>query len=264
MADRYITCSTRVRAADFSSEWLPERIREINHQVRLHRKLWEFGVIQQVYAETIGSGGAAIGFGCGREPIPAWLANRGCRVLATDQAVEDAGDWTPSGQHSGASTDLSHVGICDEQRLRELVRFEAADMRNISEPLRRGEFDFSWSAGSFEHVGGIQAGLDFFLQQMQCLRPGGIAAHTTEYNFASNEATVEANNLVLFRRRDLERLAHLLAAQGDELWPFDLEPGDQPADQYIDPYPYKGEYHLNLAINGHVSTSILLVAQRGS
>ncbi|MCC6653226.1 MAG: class I SAM-dependent methyltransferase [Candidatus Eisenbacteria bacterium] len=263
MEDRHITGCTRVRAADFSGAWLPERIREIHEPLRLHRKLWEFGVIQQVYAETIGSGGSAIGFGCGREPIPAWLANRGCRVLATDQAVEDAVDWTASGQHSGGFADLPHAGICDERRLRELVSFEAVDMREIAEPLRNGEFDFTWSAGSFEHVGGIQAGLDFFLQQMQCLRPGGIAAHTTEFNFASNDTTVESHNLVLFRRRDLERLARLLAAQGDELWPFELEPGDHPADLYVDPYPYTGEYHLNLAINGHSSTSILLVARRG-
>lgn len=263
MDDRHITSSTRVRAADYSGAWLPQRIREIAEPHRIHRKLWEFGIIQQVYLEQIGTGGSAIGFGCGREPIPAWLANRGCRVLASDQAVETAQVWTGSGQHSGGFADLPFRGICDEKQLHELVRFEAVDMREIPEPLRRGEFDFTWSAGSFEHVGGIQAGIDFFLQQMECLRPGGIAAHTTEFNFASNETTVESSNLVLFRRRDLERLARLVAAQGDELWPLDLQPGNHEADLYVDPFPYTGEYHLNLKINDHVSTSILLVARRG-
>ena len=36
------------------------------------------------------------------------------------------------------------------------------------------------------------------------------------------------------------------------------------ADLYIDPHPYTGEYHLNLSVNDHVSTSILLVARRGN
>lgn len=263
MIATHIRHSPRVRAADFASDWLPARAAEIRETPRLHRKVWEFAVIEQVYHETIGSGGSALGFGCGREPIPAWLAGRGCRVLATDLAAEEAGDWVPSGQHSGGLADLPFEGICERGRLEELVRYESLDMRRIPDRLLRGAFDFTWSCGSFEHIGGIEAGLQFFLRQMNCLKPGGIAAHTTEFNFASNAKTIEAHNLVLFRRRDLEDLARRLAAQGDALWPLDLEPGTEPADAYVDPYPYEGEVHLSLAINQHVSTSVLLVARRG-
>jgi len=263
MSTPFLQRSSRVRAKDFSSDWLPSRLKEINEGVRMHRKLWEFAVIQQVYLETIGSGGSAIGFGCGREPIPAWLANRACRVLATDLAVEDAKDWTPSGQHSSAFADLPFEGICDEARLRELVNFAPVNMNEIPDHLLRGEFDFTWSCGSFEHIGGIEAGLQFFLQQMRCLKPGGVAAHTTEFNFANDANTINALNLVLFRRRDLELLGQMLANQGDTMWPLDLTPGQLPADLHVDPYPYSGEYHLSLIINDHVSTSVLLVARRG-
>ena len=263
MNTTYLQSSPRVRAEDFSSEWLPARVRELNETLRLHRKVWEFAVIAQVYEETIGTGGFALGFGCGREPLPAWLASRGCRVIATDQAAEEAVDWVSSSQHSGGLADLPLTGICDERRFKELVAFAPLDMRDLPEELLRGYFDFTWSAGSFEHIGGIEAGLQFFLRQMKCLKPGGIAAHTTEFNFANNAKTLESDNLVLFRQRDLEELERRLAAQGDSMWPLDLRPGDHEADAYVDPQPYTGECHLNLAIDHHVSTSVLLVAQRG-
>lgn len=260
---RAIRCSCRVRADDFSSEWLPQRVTELGETLRMHRKLWEFAAIAQVYQETIGSCGLALGFGCGREPLPAWLANRGCRVLATDQALGDAKDWVGSMQHSGGLEDLPFHGICDEMKFRELVSYRSMDMNEIPDDVQQGLFDFTWSAGSFEHIGGIEAGQRFFLAQMRCLKPGGIAAHTTEFNFGSNEKTIEADNLTLFRRRDLEDLERRLKAQGDVLWPLDLERGDKEADLYVDPYPYEGEFHLNLAIAEHVSTSVLLVARRG-
>ena len=255
--------SLRVRAEHFDTDWLKDRTREMKHEWRLHRKLWEFVVIAQVYEETIGKGGMALGFGCGREPLPAWLASRDCRVIASDQALESAGDWIDSSQHSSGLEELPFEGICDEARFRDLVKYAPMDMREIPTDLLAGQFDFTWSAGSFEHIGGIEAGLNFFLEQMKCLKPGGIAAHTTEFNFASDTSTITSNDLVFFRKRDLESLARRVEAQGDEFWPLDLVRGNQPADLYVDPHPYTGPYHLNLMVSDHVSTSILLVARRG-
>ena len=50
-----------------------------------------------------------------------------------------------------------------------------------------------------------------------------------------------------------------------DLWahPDRLQAGKHEADLYVDQFPYTGEYHLNLKINDHVSTSVLLVARRG-
>ncbi len=258
-----IATSPRVRAKDFDTDWLPARTAEFHEAFRIHRKLWEFAVIAQVYLDEIGQGGTALGFGCGREPLPAWLANRGCRVIATDVELENADDWVGSKQHSGGLADLPVEGICDPARFRKLVSFMPMNMNEIPETFLQGTFDFTWSAGSFEHIGGIEKSLQFFLKQMQCLKPGGLAVHTTEFNFASNTRTIETNNLVLLRQRDFEDLERRLAAQGDELWPLDLVRGDQPADLYVDPWPYTGEHHLNLEVVDQVSTSILLVARRG-
>jgi hypothetical protein len=258
-----ISRSCRVRADDFETDWLPERVRELGESLRLHRKVWEFAVIAQVYQQAIRTGGLALGFGCGREPLPAWLAARGCRVVASDQAIEDAKDWVGSKQHSGGLADLPFRGICEERKFRGLVTYTPMDMNVIPDNFKQGMFDFTWSAGSFEHIGGIEAGMQFFLEQMKCLKPGGMAVHTTEFNFADDEHTIACDNLVLFRRRDLVELERRVNAQGDAMWPLDLERGDKPADLYVDPWPYKGETHLNLAISNHVSTSVLLVARRG-
>jgi hypothetical protein len=136
-------------------------------------------------------------------------------------------------------------------------------MNHIPADLKRGEFDFTWSAGSFEHVGGIEAGLQFFCEQMKCLRQGGIAAHTTEYNIASNDKTINSPDLCVFRQKDLAELTRRLAAQGDRLWPIDLRGGSHPADLYVDKAPYQLEPHLNMDIGGHQFTSVLLIAARG-
>ena len=67
-------------------------------------------------------------------------------------------------------------------------------------------FNFTWSACAFEHLGSIKLGQEFIQNQMHCLRPGGVAVHTTEYNVLSNADTISEGETVLFRRRDVERI----------------------------------------------------------
>ena len=59
------------------------------------------------------------------------------------------------------------------------MRFSVVDMNAVPEDLR--DFDFSWSSGAVEHLGTLGAGADFVLAQMDCLRPGGVSVHTTEF-----------------------------------------------------------------------------------
>src|SRR5437868_2278891 len=51
-----------------------------------HRKQWEFCYILEALAEAglMEAGFHGLGFGVGKEPISAILAQRGCEVLATD------------------------------------------------------------------------------------------------------------------------------------------------------------------------------------
>ena len=92
------------------------------------------------------------------------------------------------------------------------MRYRDVDMNAIPADLRG--FDFTWSSCALEHLGTLAAGMDFVVAQMDCLAPGGVAVHTTEYLVSSNDATVEAGGTVFYRRRDIEALADRLRRAG--------------------------------------------------
>lgn len=251
----------RCKQVDFEQPWFQARLRELARKNKLHRKPWEFAAIAQAIVDRGNwRGGKALGFAVGKEPLPAWLAAQGVAVTATDRP--QAGVWLDR-QHSAGLAELRQEGICDYRTFVESVTFRPVDMRTIPEDLKQGQFDITWSAGSFEHLGGVKPGLDFFCEQMKCLKQGGIAVHTTEYNINSNDATLDGKDLCLFRQRDLAELTHRLRAQGDRLWPIDLSGGTQPADLFVDKAPYQTEPHLNMELGGHAFTSVLLIAARG-
>lgn len=250
-----------VQASDFRQPWFVDRAKELATNVRLHRKLWEFCVIAQVYHERIGNSGKALGFGVGKEPIASWLASRGCQVLATDLPNDSTGEWLETNQYASELGDIFFNDICDKDEFDRLVKFRPVDMNHIPTDLY-GKFDFVWSAGSFEHIGGIDASLEFFVNQMKCLSPKGVAVHVTEFNFASDTVTINAPNLVLFRKRDLLRLEQILDSAGFRLLDLNFDLGNSDEDNYVDHAPYREDLHLKLEICGQKTTSIVLIAER--
>src|SRR5204862_2356900 len=112
---------------------------------------------------------------------------------------------------------------------RQRVSFRPVDMNNIPEDL--GGFDFIWSSCSFEHLGSIRKGKHFIRRMARCLRPGGVAVHTTEYNVDSNFWTVRRGQDVLFRRRDFLAMVLDLEQAGHRVEPLDFDSGDTPADR---------------------------------
>lgn len=271
------TTSRRIHADDFNQQWLKDRACEMGETVKYHRKVWELCAEAQVFVDHVYSSDyllypttyrRILGFGVGREPLPAWFAHYGANVVATDAPLTDdiKRDWSDTGQHSKSVDDLRHRAVDEpgEILFGKHVTYEAVDMNDIPAHLLDGSFDMTYSTSSFEHIGGIDKSLAFFCRQMSALKPGGIACHTTEYNFGSNVHTLESDNLVLFRKCDLERLDDMLRSQGDELWPLDLDAGTSELDKIIDVIPYEGKVHLSLKIGPWVSTSVMLIARRGS
>lgn len=119
-----------------------------------------------------------------------------------------------------------------------------------------------WSSCAFEHLGSIELGQSFILNQMRGLRPGGVAVHTTEFNVSSNDETMDVGQTVLFRRRDIDWIIdHLLAR--DHLVEIDYDPGESPADRHVDVPPWSG-VHLKLAIDKYVATSLGLIVERST
>lgn len=228
-----------------------------------HRKLWEWSYIAQALLErgVLREGSRGLGFAVGREPLPALFASRGCSVVATDLAIDEAAKegWNDGKQHAASIDHLNLRGICPPAAMAELVSFRTANMRAI--PADIGTYDFLWSSCAMEHLGNLRHGIEFVINAMKCLRPGGIAVHTTELNCESDTRTVEKGRDVVYRKRDLLELESELSALGHRMAPLDFQLGQTAEDLYVDDPPYVGKVHLKLRIGGFASTSFGLIVK---
>jgi SAM-dependent methyltransferase len=230
--------------------------------VLTHRKTWEYCYILQALrvAGMAAPGRRGVGFGVGNEPITAALAGHGATILATDLPANAtaARDWSATGQHAAQFDDLNAAGLCADDKFRARVSFAALDMNAIPEDLC--DFDFAWSSCAMEHLGDLDAGLAFFERQLQCLKPGGIGVHTTEFNVSSDDDTIAAGHTVLYRRRDLEALVTRVRAAGHDMR-ITFAMGDAPEDLHVDVEPYSS-VHLRTRTDGMAHTSFGLLVRR--
>jgi hypothetical protein len=263
----FVADSSRVcRSADLESDAFQKWRTRLGEPLRYNRKLWEWCLIPAVLDAKglLREGVRGLGFAVGQEPLAALFGAHGCRVTATDLASQDprAKAWKNTGQHADHRAVLNSAGICPEPLFQELVSFRSVDMNDIPSDLVRAEYDFTWSTCSFEHCGTLDQGLAFVRRQMDCLRPGGIAVHTTELNLSSNTTTIASGPTVIYRRRDIERLVAALAADGHVVAPLDFNLGKQPLDRHVDQLPYDFDRHMRLALYGYAVTSIGLVVTK--
>lgn len=253
------TCTAAQFDEPAYDRWL-ERLKLEKHR---HRKQWEFVYVLQVLARygVLVPDARGLGFGVGSEPLPAMMAAMGARVTATDLDPGDprAKDWAETDQHGGLDA-LRRPDICDEASFAERVAFRAVDMGDVPGDLTG--YDFVWSTCALEHLGSIRAGAAFVERSLACLRPGGLAVHTTELNCSSDADTVTEGGTVLFRRRDLDRLAVELVSHGHGVAQLKYDLGDLPQDGFVDLPPYGREPHLKLALDGYVTTSFGMVVRR--
>lgn len=222
---------------------------------KMNRKTWEFTWICRVLDQEglLAKGRTGVGFGTGGEPIPALLASRGVKVLATDYpGGPDAHLWKHQGNPPDGSG-LERPDICPPAQFQKHVQWRAVDMRRIPQDL--GTFDFCWSACAFEHLGSLGNGLDFVEASLRHVRPGGLAVHTTEYNLQSNARTWKRGLTVLYRQKDIEAFVGRMDRLGHEVLPIDWDPGMGVLDRYVDEHPFTERAHLRLRKKGVTFTS---------
>lgn len=233
---------------------------------KMHRKLWEFAFILDSLnnKNMLCSGKKGLGFAVGTEPLPSVLCNMGIEILATDLDFENANEkgWVNTNQHATNLEALNTKNLCDNLKFKELCKFENVDMNNIPDSLMG--FDFIWSACALEHLGSIELGLNYISNSLKCLKPGGIAVHTLEYNCSSNSDTIETGPTVLFRRQDIKRIVDVLGKEGHVVDKINFEDGSLPYDKYVDFPPYDLNHHLKLKLGKYVATSLGLVIQKKS
>lgn len=265
-----ISCRAATQS-DVESEWFAHWCAGLGIPVTFHRKIWEFCFLLQTLhdAGALKPGAKALGFGCGEEPLPSWFASCGINVTVTDldpEMVKGMG-WAETGQHTNSLEKAWHPDLISREDFDRLVELRYVDMNAI--PADLFGFDFCWSICALEHLGSIRAGLDFIRNSLSTVKSGGWAVHTTEFNYLSQDQTVDNWPTVLFRRKDFELIGSELEADGHFVAPMDFSVGDKPLDRFIDIPPYSfGEgflskeqwgtvghsAHLKLSVDGHPST----------
>ncbi len=253
-------CTASQMAEPVYAEWC----RRMGDAPTRHRKQWEFVYILRAleYYGALRPGSRGLGFGVGIEPLSSIFAAAGCGVVATDLAADDdrAQVWNDTDQLGTNLRQILVPGLCDEASFFERVQYRPVDMNAI--PADLTDFDFTWSSCAYEHLGSIEAGLAFFENSVKCLKPGGIAVHTTELNLSSNNSTLDKGGTVLFRRRDFEALAQRLTEAGHEVMPITFDSGDTDLDRVIDLPPYTSDPHLKLQLMRWVSTSFGMIVRK--
>jgi SAM-dependent methyltransferase len=259
---QHSTCST----SDLLHPRYYEICREIDYPPKFHRKLWEWVFIIHHLEQSgmLAQGRRGLGFGIGLERLPALFAKRGCTIVATDAPPEiGASGWSNTGQHASALDDLRHPPIVSNEIFDQRVTHRFCDMNAITDDLNG--FDFTWSSCCFEHLGDLEAGMQFVINSVEkTLKPGGIAVHTTEFNLSSNEDTIESGPTVIYRRRDIEELVRRLRDRGHEVQPFIPAPQAHALDFHVDIPPYSNIPHLKLKLWQYAATSVGLIVKRGA
>jgi hypothetical protein len=277
MALNSIVCQRAHWDSDWFKRWMAKFAQAepvggsfVPRHITFHRKTWEWAVISEALDERgmLAPGRRGCGFAVGREPLACLFAERGVDVTATDLAVEPnntAQTWSAAGQHAASMEALFWPDLIRREEFEARVRFMPQDMRALNvEQL--GTYDFVWSSCSFEHLGDLEAGLQFVLRSTALLRPGGVAVHTTEFNVSSGDKTIERGDSVIYREVDIAALSHRLRLLGCGLVRFDPNAGTAAEDIEYDfpPYYSHGRQHVKLLLGGFVSTSCLLIIIKGS
>ncbi len=264
---------------DVEAQWFAHWCGELNIPVTYHRKIWEFCFLLQTLhdANLLNKGLNALGFGCGEEPIPSYLASIGATVTVTDldpDSVKGMG-WAETGQHTDSLAKSWYPDIVDQKTFNENVSLRYVDMNNI--PADLAGYDVCWSICALEHLGSIRKGLDFIKNSLNTLRDGGWAIHTTEFNYLSSDKTTDNWQTVLFLRSHFELVRDELKAQGHFVAPMNFDVGNRPLDRFIDIPPFSfGEgwltkeqwgnvgqaAHLKLTVDGFPSTCFGIAVQK--
>jgi hypothetical protein len=257
----YSTCSS----ADFFHPRYAQICKLINVPPIFNRKMWEWTFIIHKLQEAgmLVEGKRGIAFGVGKEKLPALFCSLGASIVATD-APDDIGliaGWNAGNQYSNSLEQLRYREIVSDEVFDLRVTHRSCDMNAISSDLV--DFDFTWSSCCFEHLGSLEAGIQFVINSVEkTLKVGGVACHTTEFNLSSEDETMEEGPTVIYRRKDIVELVNRLRARGHDVEPFIMAPDSHFLDFYVDAPPFGSNPHFKLLLGKYVATSVGVVVRR--
>lgn len=197
--------SQRVTQAQFETDTFKSWARELGLPEGTYSRIhWEYVYLMRCLEDAgmLKPGKIGLGFGVGKEPTVRVMSRLGAEIVATDWRTDHWKDFYA----------LSYEGLGIDQELQSRVRLMDVDMRDIPDEFE-GSFDFVWSLCALEHLGGHAPGEEFFRNSLKCLKPGGVAVHTTELS----DEPYEQPDLCLYNRDQLSQLASNCNFIGGEL-----------------------------------------------
>jgi len=256
----YSTCS----AADMKNRRYVEFCEVAGIAAVFHRKSWEWAFVTHHLLRhgAVAPENRGLVFGVGEEPLPSYFASLGAQIVATDapREIGESTGWLATNQFVDSAERLWRERVIDHETFTQRVSYETCDMTDIANHL--ADFDFCWSSCCFEHLGSLEAGMEFVVNSVEkTLLPGGVAVHTTEFNLSSNDDTVTHGGTVIYRKRDIEELIQRLRDRGHIVSGLRIAPDSDPLDFHVDTPPYGGP-HLKLRLAHYNTTSVGLVIQR--
>lgn len=278
-AARHVGLGTSLSVQDdIESDWAAHWCAELKIPVVYHRKIWELVYILQAMFENghLKPGSRALGFGCGEEPIPSYLASLGMQVTITDlePARAQLAGWADTNQHAASLAQAYKPYLVPSDAFERLVDLQYVDMNDIPSTLKN--YDVCWSVCALEHLGSIEQGLTFIEKSLETLRPGGLAVHTTEFNINPEGPTIDNWVTVLFQQKHIRELADRLRRQGHYVAELNFDLGKKVMDRFVDLPPFHhdmpaeiqewvGEqYHLKVGFDGFVTTCIGIIVRKAS
>lgn len=256
--------SALTKYEDWETSWFQEGIKILRDPRPIyHRKQWELVSCIQSLKEygMLAPGKKGLGFGVGKEKLPAIFASFGCQILATDQPPQTASDWKKTNQYCESLEELKDPNIISNDLFNQRVSFEYVDMNNLN-PLSGRKFDFIWSICALEHLGTIERGIKFLENCIPLLNPNGVMFHTTEFNVSHIKKTQDQCSSVFFRTTDINNIETRLNYLGYTILPIDLSIGAHRYDWQVayQPNPPQ-EPHLKVQVGDFIITCIRLICK---
>lgn len=240
--------STRFTTAqDFQSEWYKKWKANLDLPDGFVRKWWEIAYVMETLDShgVIKKGCRGVGFGVGSESLTSQIADLGPKLTATDLCGQD---WSHINSGFG--------GLSSHQRIEtRVVDMNWIDGESGKATVENESYDFSYSICSMDHCGTVWWTKRFLLNQMNCLRVGGIATHTGEYTISLGLPRV--GGTVWLDWADILDICNMLLQLGHEPAPIDWNIGNSVEDHQVDPHPHSGAIHLKPEVeNGRWGTCV--------
>jgi SAM-dependent methyltransferase len=212
-----------VDIADFSNPLLLPHLRDIARGEMMRfglsepaiipdSKQWECAMMMRTFSElgVVRPGALLAGIGAGTEETTFALAAKDCIVFPTDRYLE----LTPWSDVAPAGMMVNPAQFSPYAYPRGAVIPVHSDARAASLPS--GFFDGVYSAGSIEHFGSLEAVSAAAEEIGRILKPGGIAAISTEFRLdGPNDKPWFSDDCILFTPELLQK--HIVGPSGLEL-----------------------------------------------